>query len=154
MNNSITSGQRPQALPYNDNLLIGPAFAVEFREERLRLGISMYALARTARVSRSMLHYFERHKRKPTLDMADRICRGAGVDFLVLLARARERGAAQSGGGEKSVHSSELTTSAPAVIQCAHVTADPATSTAPRGKTSDSSGGSQRSTNGEPRSLD
>ena len=79
------------AQPYEDNLPLGPAFAAVLREEREQLGLSLYAFARAARVSRSMLYYIERGQRRPTLDMVARLCRAIGKDWLEVLARARQR---------------------------------------------------------------
>lgn len=58
------------------------------REERIRRGISMKALAEKSGLSRAMVSYVEREMRNPTLDTLLRIAAALDVDLWKLLKRA------------------------------------------------------------------
>ena len=67
------------------------AVARILREERLRKGVSLNALAARAGISYQIISYIEREMRTPKLDTLFRITTALGVDLVDLIRRA-ERG--------------------------------------------------------------
>lgn len=74
------------AQPYEDQLPVGPAFAAFVRRRCRELSLNITALARRARVSRSMIYYILGGARRPTLDLAARLCRALGLAVIVVPA--------------------------------------------------------------------
>ncbi len=69
-----------------------PAFAEIIRHRRLQLGLSQEALAEAAGIHHTYVGLLERGKRKPTLDVAERLALALGKKLSALVAEA-ERGA-------------------------------------------------------------
>ena len=64
------------------------AVARILREERLRQGLSLSAVAAAAGISYQMVGFVEKEKRNPTLDTLLRIADALEVDFVKLMANA------------------------------------------------------------------
>ncbi|HYE33238.1 MAG TPA: helix-turn-helix transcriptional regulator [Methylomirabilota bacterium] len=65
------------------------------REERLRQGLSKYAVEQRCGLSQQMIGYIERGLRKPSLEIAFRLADGLGLSLADVIARAER--AAESG---------------------------------------------------------
>jgi transcriptional regulator with XRE-family HTH domain len=65
-----------------------PAFAEVLRRRREQKGMSQEALAEAAGVHHTYVGLVERGKRKPTLDVAERLARGLGKKLSSLIAAA------------------------------------------------------------------
>jgi transcriptional regulator with XRE-family HTH domain len=59
------------------------------RDERIRQGLSKYALEQRGGVSQQMVGYVERGLRRPSLETALRIADGLGVDLGIIIRKAR-----------------------------------------------------------------
>ena len=62
--------------------------AILLREERMRQGLSMNSVAKTAGLSQQMVSYVERGLRNPTLDTLLRITDALSIDLSKLIKRA------------------------------------------------------------------
>ncbi len=61
------------------------------RERRIALGLSMYAVAKRARISHSTMSRIENELMKPTLDMLLRIAEVMEINLWSLIKEAEER---------------------------------------------------------------
>jgi transcriptional regulator with XRE-family HTH domain len=71
--------------------VVCPSVARQLREKRLALGLSMYAVAKRARISHSTMTRIENGLMKPTLDMLLRITGAMKIDLWPLLKEAEEK---------------------------------------------------------------
>lgn len=85
---SSAPSQKPTVIPRDLPAPICGAFAVVYREERIRRGFSIYAVAKRAGVMSRTIRLIERCKSRPTLDMAKRITAVMGVPLGWLITRA------------------------------------------------------------------
>jgi len=60
------------------------------REERLKKGLSLAAVAAKAGISYQMVGFVEKEERNPTLDTLLRISDALEVDFVKIMARAQK----------------------------------------------------------------
>ncbi len=60
------------------------------RDERIRRGLTKYAVEQRSGISQQMVGYVERGLRRPSLETALRIADGIGVDLAVIIRKARE----------------------------------------------------------------
>ena len=58
------------------------------REERLKKGLSLAAVAARAGISYQMVGFVEKEERNPTLDTLLRIAGALEIDFVKIIARA------------------------------------------------------------------
>jgi transcriptional regulator with XRE-family HTH domain len=65
--------------------------ARQVRAKRIALGLSMYAVAKQARISHSTITRIENGRMKPTLDMLLRITEAMGVALWPILKEAEEK---------------------------------------------------------------
>lgn len=71
----------------------GSSVAHLLREKRLAIGLSMYAVAKRARISHSTMTRIENGLMKPTLDMLLRIAAAMEINLWPLLKEAEEKAA-------------------------------------------------------------
>jgi len=60
------------------------------RDERIRRGLTKYAVEQRSGISQQMVGYVERGLRRPSLETALRIADGIGVDLAVIIRKARK----------------------------------------------------------------
>lgn len=58
-------------------------FGEAVKKERERRGISRYRLSKMSGVSLTLLGYYERGERTPTIDKANQICRALEWEFVL-----------------------------------------------------------------------
>jgi transcriptional regulator with XRE-family HTH domain len=73
------------------NDAINASVARMLRERRIALGLSMYAVAKRARISHSTMSRIENELMKPTLDMLLRIAEVMEINLWSLIKEAEER---------------------------------------------------------------
>lgn len=59
------------------------------KEERLKRGLSNYAVSQHSGVSQSMLSLIEKGERNPTLELMLRVADGIGADLPTIIKKAR-----------------------------------------------------------------
>ena len=77
---------------------LGVAFAEAVRRHRVRKGLSQEALAEAADIHHTYVGLLERGRRRPTIEVADRIARALGRSLSTMIAEA-ERESAKIGRG-------------------------------------------------------
>jgi len=60
------------------------------RDERIRKGLSKYAVEQRSGISQQMVGYVERGLRRPSLETALRMADGIGVDLSLIIKKARK----------------------------------------------------------------
>ena len=60
------------------------------RDERIRQGLSKYAVEQRSGISQQMVGYVERGLRRPSLETALRMADGIGVDLSLIIRKARK----------------------------------------------------------------
>ena len=60
------------------------------RDERIRQGVSKYAVEQKSGISQQMVGYVERGLRRPSLETALRMADGIGVDLSLIIKKARK----------------------------------------------------------------
>jgi transcriptional regulator with XRE-family HTH domain len=76
--------------------IVGSAVVRLFREKRVALGLSMYAVSKRARISHSTITRIENGLVKPTLDMLLRIAEVMDIDLWILIKKAEARAVKKS----------------------------------------------------------
>jgi transcriptional regulator with XRE-family HTH domain len=71
---------------------VGSAFARLLRTKRAELDLSIYIIAKRARISHTTLLRIENETRKPSLDILLRIADAMGIELWKLLKEAEESG--------------------------------------------------------------
>jgi transcriptional regulator with XRE-family HTH domain len=66
------------------------AVARILRDERLKMGLSLAAVAARAGISYQMVGFVEKEQRNPTLDTLLRISDALGIDFVKVITRAQK----------------------------------------------------------------
>jgi transcriptional regulator with XRE-family HTH domain len=69
--------------------LLGQRITQLLQEERERLGLSKYALARRSGVSQQMIGYVEKGQKRPSLETALRLADALDLDLGDLIKKAR-----------------------------------------------------------------
>ena len=60
------------------------------RDERIRRGLSKYAVEQRSGISQQMIGYVERGLRKPSLETALKMADGVGIDLAKVIQQARK----------------------------------------------------------------
>ena len=71
--------------------IVGSSVVRLLREKRVAKGLSMYAVAKRARLSHSMISRVEHEQRRPTLDTLLRITEAMEIDLWPLLKIAEQK---------------------------------------------------------------
>lgn len=72
----------------SDSSRFSTAFAAAIKRRRARQGLSQEALAEAAGVHHTYVGLVERGRRKPTVDVAEKLARALGTRLSILVAEA------------------------------------------------------------------
>jgi transcriptional regulator with XRE-family HTH domain len=78
---------------------LSEAFAMVIRRHRIRMGLSQEALAEAAGIHHTYVGLVERGKRKPTIEVAERLATALNEKLSALVAEAERRARSSSSGG-------------------------------------------------------